>query len=98
MVDNKKLTIIKEINNIEHAKSKYFFIGLLLSLIPYILVLMAAYKMNVSILFISMILFFMIITSTFNALYLSVSIHNKLITFFENKYECSYKKIKESLI
>ena len=98
MVDNKKLTIIKEINNIEHAKSKYFFIGLLLSLIPYSLVLIVAYKMNVSILFISMILFFMIITSTFNALYLSVSIHNKLITFFENKYECNYKKIKESLI
>lgn len=98
MVDNKELTLLKEIHNIEHARSKYFFIGFIISLIPYIMVLLAAYRMDVSRLFIFIILSFMVLTALFNAIYLSISIHKKLITYFENKYETSYKKIKESLI
>ena len=98
MVDNKDLTLLKEIHNIEHARSKYFFIGFIAALIPYIMVLLAAYRMDVSKLFILIILSFMILTALFNAIYLSISIHKKLITYFENKYEISYKEIKESLI
>ena len=97
MMDNKELTILKEINNIEHARSKYFIIGFIISLIPYSIILLLAYNMDVSNTFIYIILSFMIISCIFNAFILSINIHRKLILFFENKYDIKYKQIKESL-
>jgi hypothetical protein len=94
---NNELTLLKEIHNIENAKSKYFLIGFMVSLIPYSLILMVASKLDASSMFIYTILAFTIITCIFNAFMLSHNIHNKLIQFFENKYECSYKQIKESI-
>jgi hypothetical protein len=94
---NNELTIIREINNIENAKGKFFFIGFMVSLVPYVLVLMIASKLNASNGIIYTILAFTVISCVFNAFMLSHNIHNKLIEFFENKYECSYKEIKESI-
>ena len=94
---NNELTILKEIHNIENAKGKFFFIGFMISLIPYSLILLLASKMDASSMFIYTILAFTIVTCILNAFILSNNVHNKLIEFFENKYECSYKQIKESI-
>ena len=94
---NSELNKLREIHNIENAKSKFFFIGFMISLIPYTLVLLIASKLDVSNVFMYTIMGFTIITCLFNAYMLSHSIQNKLIEFFENKYECSYKEIKESI-
>ena len=97
MIGNNELTILREINNIEYAKKKYFFIGFMISFIPYLLVLIIASSMNVSSLFIYMIIAFTVITCIANAFILSNYTYKKLIEFFENKYEGNYKEIKESI-
>lgn len=94
---NNELTILREIHNIENAKGKYFFIGFMVSLIPFSLLLYIAYKLNASNIFIYTILLFTIIACILNAFMLSNNIHKRLIEFFENKYNCKYKEIKESV-
>jgi hypothetical protein len=98
MRSNNELTILKEINNIEYAKYKYFFIGFLISLIPYSLILLIATKLTVSKAFVYTLVFITILSCVANAFILSNNIYNKLITFFENKYQSNYKKIKDSII
>ena len=95
MNDINELTILKEIHNIEYAKSKYFFIGFILSIIPYTLILLLANKMNVSNFFIYTIIAFTVISCIINAILVSKSVHKQLITFFENKYEITYKEAKD---
>ena len=97
MEDINELTIMKEINNIENAKTKYFFFGFMISLIPYSIILVIAKKIDSSSLFINTILVFMILTAIFNAFILSSNIYKQLVNYFENKYEGSYKEIKESI-
>ena len=97
MNDINELTIIREINNIENAKTKYFFWGFIISLIPYSLILLVADKLNASSTFIYTIIVVTILSSIANAFILSSNIHNQLISFFENKYETDYKTIKESI-
>ena len=57
-----ELTILKEMHNIEYAKSKYFFIGLIISFIPYTGILLIANKMNMSNIFLYTIVGFTIIS------------------------------------
>ena len=97
MNDINELTIMQEINNIENAKTKYFFWGFIISLIPYSIVLFVADKMNASNIFIYTIIAVTILSSIANAFILSNNIHHQLIDFFETKYETDYKTIKESL-
>ena len=97
MEDINELTVMKEINNIENAKAKYFFFGFMASLIPYSVILVIAKKIDLSSLFINTILVFMILTSIFNAFILSSNIYQQLVRYFEDKYETSYKTIKESI-
>ncbi len=98
MRSNNELTILKEINNIEYAKYKYFFIGFLISLIPYSLILLIATKLTVSKTFVYTLVFITILSCVANAFILSNNIYNKLIAFFENKYQSNYKKIKDLII
>ncbi len=98
MVNNSELTILREINNIEYAKNKYFIIGFMISLIPYSFVLLIATHAYVSKLFIYTIIIITIISCLLNAYIVSKNIYNKLILFFENKYNVDYKKIKKSYI
>ena len=90
-----ELTILKEMHNIEYAKSKYFFMGLIISFIPYTGILLIANKMNMSNIFIYTIVGFTIISCIVNGILLSKSIYKKLIFFFENKYEITYQEAKE---
>ena len=97
MKDINELTVMKEINNIENAKSKYFFYGFMISLIPYTLILLLANRLNASRNIIYLIITFTIITSILNAYILSSNIYKQLIEYFEFKYNDNYKKIKESI-
>ena len=92
-----ELTILKEINNIENARCKYFIIGFIISLIPYSFVLLITTHINVSKLFVYTIIAFTITSCLLNGIIVSNNIYNKLVLFFENKYNESYKKIKESI-
>ena len=97
MNDINELTLIKELNNIENAKTKYFFWGFIISLIPYTVILLIANKLHAPNVFIYTIIVITILASIFNAFILSKNIHDQLIYFLENKYETDYKTIKESI-
>ena len=86
-MNNNELTILKEMHNIENAKSKYFIKGLIISLIPYLLILYLADSFKMPNIYIYTIIGFTIISCIINALLLSSSVYKKLILFFENKYE-----------
>ena len=97
MRDNNDLTIMREIHNIEYAKSKYFFIGLMISLIPYIFILLVANKLGVANSFIYMILIITILSCVINGIIVSKNVYKKLIDFFENKYDIDYLQAKKEL-
>ncbi|MCR5224198.1 MAG: hypothetical protein K6C11_03535 [Bacilli bacterium] len=60
-------------------------------------VLLITTHINVSKLFVYTIIAFTITSCLLNGIIVSNNIYNKLILFFENKYNESYKKIKESI-
>ena len=80
-MNNNELTISKEMHNIENAKSKYFIKGLIISLIPYLLILYLADSFKMPNIYIYTIIGFTIISCIINALLLSSSVYKKLILF-----------------
>ncbi|HOB25876.1 MAG TPA: hypothetical protein PLB45_01185 [Bacilli bacterium] len=95
--------IIREINNIENSKSKYAFTGFLVGIIPFFILVIIIYLAKVNIQdidegFKSILSIGAIITSLLNAVILSNMAYKKLISFFEWKYNCNYKEIKDALI
>ncbi len=93
-----ELTLLREINNIEYAKKKYFFIGFIISFIPYLLVLLIASKAYVSNIFIYTIIILTVISCITNGFIVSNNIYKRLIEYFEFKYDTNYKEIKKSII
>jgi Na+/H+ antiporter NhaC len=95
---NKEL-IRKDIEKISNAKYKYFFIGIIVSLIPYsiILLIINNYSYGSNNLR-DMVILFGIITTIINAFGLSKMAYDKLIDYFNLKYGISYKEAKNELI
>ena len=93
MINNNDLQQI--INNIENKKNKYYLIGFILGIIPYLFILVFAKIINISSSFINVLIIFGIITAFVNAHILSNQIFKRLIEFFNIKYNINYLDIKK---
>jgi uncharacterized membrane protein YdjX (TVP38/TMEM64 family) len=93
---NKDL-IRKDIEKISQAKYKYFFMGIIISIIPYIIILLVINNSYGSNTLRDMITLFGIITTIINAFSLSKMASDKLKDYFELKYAISYNTAKNEL-
>lgn len=93
MINNKDLQ--QAINNIENKKNKYYLIGFILGIMPYLFIIMFAKLINVSSSFINILIVFAIITAFANAHILSNQIFKRLIEFFNIKYNINYLDLKK---
>lgn len=86
-----------DIENIEAAKNKYFLFGFILGCIPFLLVIIIlniSSKNDISILQYTLLIA-SLITATVNAFILRSTTYNRLIEFFNLKYNLDYNKIKK---
>lgn len=94
---NKDL-IKKDIEEISNAKFKYFLIGIITSLIPYSIILLIINNYSYgSTSLKEIIIVFGILTTIINAFALSKMARNKLIDYFNLKYNITYKEAKNEL-
>lgn len=99
MKDNNMIEQLRnEITYIETSKNKYFLLGFLLGITPYILILIIIniYSNNVFNSFTQTLLIAAFITATINAFVLKNKSYQRLIEFFNLKYNLDYNKIKKS--
>ena len=93
MINNNDLQ--QAINNIENKKSKYYLIGFILGIIPYLIIFIFAKLINISSSFINILIIFAVITAFVNAHVLSNQIFKRLIEFFNIKYNINYLDIRK---
>jgi hypothetical protein len=89
--------LIEEINSIESSKNKYFTLGFILGIVPFLLIILVLnifVTKNISILKYTLLVA-SLITATINAFFLRFTTYNRLIEFFNLKYNLDYNKIKK---
>ena len=100
MKNNNMIEQLKnEITYIETSKNKFFLLGFLLGITPFLLVLIIFNLFNTPNtynIFTETILISAFITATINAFLLKHKSYNRLIEFFNLKYNLDYNKIKKS--
>ena len=97
MNNNIEQQLKKDIDTIETAKSKYFFIGFITGCIPFIILILWLKHNNINNILIEIITLTAFITGTLNAFILKETVYNRLINFFNLKYNINYKQIKKSI-
>lgn len=82
----------KEIKNIKRYKIKYFFIGFLVGVIPYTIIVLIINKYNICIddIIRNMIAVVSISTGFINAIALSNVAYKKLLSFLNFRYQIDY--------
>ncbi len=82
----------KEIKNIKRYKIKYFFIGFIVGIIPYSIIILIISNNNINIdnIIRSMIAIVSISTGFINAIILSNVAYKKLLSFLEFRYQIDY--------
>lgn len=99
MKDNSMIKQLKnDINTIESSKNKYFLLGFILGITPYIIILLITniYSNGSFNIFTQTILIAAFTTATINAFILKKKSYQRLIEFFNLKYNLDYNKIKKS--
>lgn len=100
MKDNSMIEQLKnEITYIETSKNKYFLLGFILGITPFVLLLIIFNMFNepnTYNIFTQTILIAALFTATINAFILKHKSYNRLIEFFNLKYNVDYNKIKKS--
>lgn len=100
MKDNSMIEQLKnEITYIETSKNKYFLLGFILGITPFVLLLIIFNMFNAPNtynIFTQTILIAALFTATINAFILKHKSYNRLIEFFNLKYNVDYNKIKKS--
>lgn len=99
MKDNNMIEQLKnEITYIETSKNKYFLLGFILGITPFVLLLIIFNMFNspnTYNIFTQTILIAALFTATINAFILKYKSYNRLIEFFNLKYNLDYNKIKK---
>jgi uncharacterized membrane protein YdjX (TVP38/TMEM64 family) len=95
-MDNTELNIIKEINEVEASKIKFFFVGAFIGILPYLL-LFAALSNNINerILFRNTLIIFSFLSIIINGLFVSRTVYNRFKDYMEFKYDTKYEELKK---
>ena len=96
-MDNIELNIRKEIKAVENSKTKFFFVGAFIGVLPY-LMLFAALSNNINerILFRNTLIIFTLGSVLINGLVISKTVYKRYKDFMEFKYDTDYEELKKN--
>jgi hypothetical protein len=95
-MDNTELNIIKEINEVEASKIKFFFVGAIIGALPYLLLLAAlSNHLGERILFRNTLIIFTFLSILVNGIIISRTIYKRYKDFMEFKYDTKYDELKK---
>ena len=96
-MDNIELNIRKEIEVVEISKTKFFFVGAFIGVLPY-LMLFAALSNNINerILFRNTLIIFTLGSVFINGLVISKTVYKRYKDFMEFKYDTDYEELKKN--
>lgn len=96
IMNSMELNLKKEINMVEESKLKFFFIGALIGVLPYLLLfVMLNNSLNERLLFKYTLLLFTIASLIINGLLISKTVYKRYKDFMEFKYDANYEELKK---
>ena len=95
-MDNMDLNIKREIKVVENSKTKFFFVGAIIGVLPYLLLFTALNNnLNERILFRNTLIIFTIGSVLINGLVISKTVYRRYKDFMEFKYDTNYDELKK---
>ena len=95
-MDNMDLNIKREIKVVENSKAKFFFVGAIIGVLPYLLLFTALNNnLNERILFRNTLIIFTIRSVLINGLVISKTVYRRYKDFMEFKYDTDYEELKK---
>lgn len=96
--NNMEQQLENDINIIETSKNKYFLIGFVLGCIPFIIIIifLKTFSNNDINALIEILIITALITAIINAFTLKQFVYQRLINFFNIKYNIDYQHVKKS--
>ena len=95
-MDNTELNIRKEIKAVENSKTKFFFVGAFIGVLPYLLLLAAlSNHLGERILFRNTLIIFTFLSILVNGIIISRTIYKRYKDFMEFKYDTKYDELKK---
>lgn len=96
-MDNIELNIKREIKVVESSKTKFFFIGAFIGVLPYLILFSALNNnLNERILFRNTLIIFTIGSVFINGFIISRTVYRRYKDFMEFKYDTNYDELKKN--